>query len=271
MRVLLAVFGLLLSTSSWAKDVTFKASDGVDIHAVHKGSGEKGVVLIHDAGRTSKDWDFFADKIAGSFSVLQIDLRGHGTSGLADKEELSEEDYLAMVQDVLAASKYLQDKGAGEITLVGAQMGGNIALNAGAQDDKIVNLIMLTPGLNQHGHKVSTGIGGYGERPLLLVASNSDSRGARAADQIANYAKGEVFVELLPEEGTGVKLLNTAPSLHGTLVAWINQTFRVSRGEGSNSDAELESSGVGNVETSGVLLEDRGKKKDEPIEETPPE
>ncbi|MBT3220246.1 MAG: alpha/beta hydrolase [Proteobacteria bacterium] len=250
----------LLAGTASAADVSLTTGDGVKLHAQHYGGGEKGVILLHSRNRSSTDWSYIGEKLSGSFNVLAVDLRGHGKSAI--EAELTEEVFQLMVGDVGAAAEWLRQNGAKEVSLVGAELGANLAINYAASDAAVVNLVLLSPGLNHQGFKISGPLATYGERPVLFVASENDPKSSKACTLLGERAAGDSHVELLPDAGSGVKMFNRAPSLEGTMVAWLNQTFRMSRGEGSNAEANLQTGEVGDIETTGVLLEDRGKEKE---------
>jgi pimeloyl-ACP methyl ester carboxylesterase len=70
--------------------------DGVDIHYEVTGTGPA-VLLAHGVADSSADWGEIPERLADDHTVVNVDLRGHGRSGLAD-------DYsaLVMIQDVVA-------------------------------------------------------------------------------------------------------------------------------------------------------------------------
>ena len=68
-----------------AGDIVLTAADQTKLHAVAKGEGTKGAVLVHMLGRSSDDWSFFADRLSKSqVRTVAVDLRGHGKSDRAD-------------------------------------------------------------------------------------------------------------------------------------------------------------------------------------------
>lgn len=95
------------------------------------------VVLIHGVGADGASWDTIAPALAGRFTVLRLDLRGHGRSGHIEGP-LVLEDFARDVVDVLDAA------GVARAHVVGFSLGGMIAQSLGldhaAQVDRLILL-----------------------------------------------------------------------------------------------------------------------------------
>jgi alpha-beta hydrolase superfamily lysophospholipase len=255
MRALSVLLHLLASSAS-AGTVRLSTSDGISLGAEDWGSGAKGVLLVHDDGRTLQDWTTLAPKLASNgFRVLALDLRGHGASAPAGKP--ADADYPKLTADVAAGVAWLKSKGATEIHVVGAALGANLALNVAAQEPAIADLVLLSPQLNAKGLKVSGPIAEYGERSLLVVASQDDALSAKAAGYLDQSAKGPKHLQLYPSAGSGARMLNSAPDLENLVVSWLNRTFLAAADPGNANAAELKSGDIDDIETKGTRLEDR--------------
>ena len=75
-----------------------------------------------------------------------IDLRGHGRSTETDEQTTNDSNHLAA--DVHAAIGWMQRNGAERVSLIGAELGANIALNVAANAPDIEKVVLLSPGLN---------------------------------------------------------------------------------------------------------------------------
>jgi uncharacterized protein len=135
--------------------VNLKArGDSVEIAGwfIPSGRSRKAIILVHgkDANRTREFDRDLDDKIPGEFpdlavslcrrgfSVLMIDLRGHGESGPSRFGfGLTER------RDVLGALDWLIDRGfsAGRIGVLGVSMGAATAIGAAAEDERIGALV----------------------------------------------------------------------------------------------------------------------------------
>lgn len=248
---LIAAALLCLPSLAFAGPIQLSAEDGRSLRGVSYGSGPKGVILVHDDGRSAEDWKTFGTKLgANGFHVVALDLRGHGATG----GSLAEGDYPSMVHDVKAAANWLQRRGAQEIFAVGAGLGGNLAINAAADDPRISGVAMLTPSLNAKGVKVSAALEALGDRPLLLVADTSDAMASKAASLLAGKVAGPKQVEMYANAGAGVRMLNGAPALEGVLLGWLNGSWRT---EEAGKERDLKAGSIQDVETTGTKLEER--------------
>lgn len=242
-----------LATPALAGPLMLRTTDGVDVAAESWGNGKHGVVLIHGDGEDRSGWADFAGRLAqNDFTVIAIDLRGHGKTGGA----LAETDYPKMVADVAAAVTWLDSKKVADVGLVGSELGANLALATLAANADIDTAVMLTPSLSAHGVKVSSSLEKIGQRPVLLVASKADSGGSRAAGLIEGKATGPKHLALYDGNATGRKMLNTAPELEGLMVSWLNGTFLQATDSRAAQRAEVDTE-VDEIETTGERFEDK--------------
>lgn len=235
------IFLLALGTARAETPLSLKASDGSHVHAVAtlQPKSKKGVILAHMLGRDSSDWTFLNKKLhQTNFSTVAIDLRGHGKSAKAGAA-LAAGDYSAMLADLEAGVVWLRSKGVDEISCVGASIGANLCAQLGAKDPRIVNLVLLSPGLNYKGITSGDALQAYGDRPVLIVAAEDDRFAPRAAGLLEEAAKGQVHYELLPEGGHGTKMLTRAASLENMVMSWLAGTFKLVSGEIVRPQAEI--------------------------------
>lgn len=226
----------LLATAALAStDVTLKTEDGTEVHALVDGAegAKKGVVLVHMVGRSATDWSYLSEKLArGGHSVVAPDLRGHGKNRPEDDDsEIADTEYAKMVQEVQASVQYLRDAGIAEISCAGASIGANLCLRAAAADPEIVNLVLLSPGLNYKGVKTVDAIEAYGDRPVLFVASEDDNFAFRSASVLETKATGQRKFEILKNAGHGTKMLNRDPGLEGLVTSWLLGTYELASGQ----------------------------------------
>ncbi len=205
--------------------------DGRHVYALVEKSAQntRGVVLVHMDGRSSADWSGTAARLAKSqMTAIAPDLRGHGRS----REGTSlagDADYVDMVHDLEASVAWLRKNGVSEVSCVGASLGANLCLALAEKDPSISNLVLLSPGLNYRGVRAS--MDGYGDRPVLFVASADDTYSAKSVAILEPKAMGQHHSEMFAHAGQGTRMLSAEASLEGTLVSWLLGTFKLSSGE----------------------------------------
>ena len=75
---LLAVL-ILLATLPFASSAETAHVNGIEMHYTVQGTGEP-LLLLHGFGSCSQNWAAEAAKLAGNYTVISIDARGHGSS-----------------------------------------------------------------------------------------------------------------------------------------------------------------------------------------------
>lgn len=118
--------------------VVVKTADNVYLAGVRFGSGEHGVLLLHQRGADLCPWWDYANSLVNKgFHVLAIDFRGNGFSDNSDSA-----DYTA---DAIAGIAELKRAGATRVVLVGASIGAATALvTAGRVPDQVAGVVSLS-------------------------------------------------------------------------------------------------------------------------------
>ncbi len=116
-------------------DDSTASADGVMIQYTVQGSGEKALVFIHGWSCDRTYWDAQTAAFKDDYTVVTIDLAGHGESGL-DREVFTLE---AFGEDVAAVVLALDLKDA---VLIGHSMGGKVIVEAARLvPDRVVALV----------------------------------------------------------------------------------------------------------------------------------
>ncbi len=254
--MLITLLSLFLGAAEASSAHTLTAADGGTVHALvtEVKDSSKGVVLAHMLGRDSSDWVSLAKRLESvKLSSIAVDLRGHGKSS-SSGETLEAADYLAMLEDLKAAAAWLRARGVTEVSCVGASIGANLCAQLGAADPGIVNVVLLSPGLNYKGVTSGAALKAYGDRPVLIVAAEDDRFGPRNADALEGIAQGQVHYELLPEGGHGTKMLTRASNLESLVMSWLAGTFKLMSGDFVRPQAEVTQQNT-DIETSGKKMQ----------------
>ncbi len=97
------------------------ATNGINLHYRDWGGTGRPVVLLHGLASSCHIWDLVAPDLAGEFSVIAVDQRGHG---LSDKPEYGY-DFASVGRDLLGI---IQARGLERPVIVGHSWGADVAL-----------------------------------------------------------------------------------------------------------------------------------------------
>lgn len=111
------------STGGGSAERTVASDDGVPIHYRVLGSGEPALIFIHGWCSDSTYWDAQLDFFSKRYTVVTLDLAGHGNSGTTRAEWTMP----AFGDDVVAVARRIPNQ---RLVLVGHSMGGPVALEA---------------------------------------------------------------------------------------------------------------------------------------------
>jgi alpha/beta superfamily hydrolase len=155
-----------------AQAVRFRTSDGVTLSGFVVGSGPVGAVLIHEYPRDLCGWWPYARYLSRhGVRALLFDLRCFGRSACPGGRGHA-------IDDVAAAMAELRRRGAHRVALVGASMGGAIAVVAAAQLHPAAvvdlsgerNTTGLTPGIDADAGAAAHGV----TAPALFAVARGD-------------------------------------------------------------------------------------------------
>lgn len=145
---------LFVTFASAQQHLSFPTQDGGLVHADMYGKSDRGVVLAHGGRFNKQSWEKQARILTDAgFCALAIDFRGHGQSrgGTPSKPGDDGNRY-----DVLAAVRYLRDRGAKTVSVVGGSFGGSAAAEASieARPGEIDRLVLLAHSPIAHPERV---------------------------------------------------------------------------------------------------------------------
>lgn len=208
--------------------VTFTASDGLQIQATYATPGGEApfpaVMLLHMLGSNRQVWEATAMvdslRLAG-YAVLYVDMRGHGDTGGDDDWTLARED-LNMVYEQFIQFEAVD---AAQTTVIGGSIGSNMALLTAVDQPDIDTAVLLSPGLNYLGVTTETEVINYGERPLLIIASEEDSYSADSSRTLNELATNSTL-DIRTSAGHGTTMLTRQPELIDDIIAWLNEKLQ---------------------------------------------
>jgi pimeloyl-ACP methyl ester carboxylesterase len=222
------------------EDVELKAVDGWTLKAMwsRAQTGQPTMVLLHGTGQRKEDWGPLARALtAKGIGWLAVDMRGHGESRTSPTGEVlswkklhaqrDANDYQDMTRDAEAGVGYLTGQGVPEesIGLVGAEVGGSVAIKYAAVHSKVPLVILLSPGLSWQEVPIVNAIRAYRNRPILMIHSDADKRSAKETPLLYEFAKlsaGPTHAALIVvAEERGTRMLRANKGLIQQIVDWI--------------------------------------------------
>ena len=187
--------------------VEIATDDGVALRGERWDGGDMWVVLLHDLG-PEEDLDRWRPLLPhladGGWTVLALDLRGHGASD-------GEWSVDRAVPDVAAALGFARARGATRVVVVAAGESAVAALHASATAAADA-LVLLSPAIDAD--QSVTDLRGTGEAKLIVVGA-SEAAPRRAAERLRNASIGWALLVNLPTPAQGTALLN---GMHGRRV-----------------------------------------------------
>lgn len=122
--------------NSLSQYLTHPMLEGVTLHTIQWGDPSRPtVVLLHGGGANAHWWDHLAPGLAQHLHVVALDFRGHGDSDHPEEHPVG-----AFNQDLIALLEVLGDR---EVFLVGASMGGHVALDHAACEPGTRGLVLI--------------------------------------------------------------------------------------------------------------------------------
>jgi dienelactone hydrolase len=189
------------------------------------GAKAPGVLLLPMVGQSRTEWDPFARALQlRGFAVLTVDLRGQGESGGSVDWAKAPADVQAVWQSMLARPEVDAEHSG----IVGASIGANLALITGSNNSQVATVVALSPGQDYKGVQPAGGLGNFGQRAVLFVASQDDAYAYDSVRQMAPLVpKGETYY--FAKAGHGLAMF-TMPTLAPLLFTWLQDHLGVLKG-----------------------------------------
>jgi pimeloyl-ACP methyl ester carboxylesterase len=111
------------------------SADGVSLGYRVYGSGDPALLFIHGWAADHTYWDAQIDAFKARYTVVTLDLAGHGESGLERRRWTMD----AYAEDIIAIARGIPAR---HLVLIGHSMGGAVALQAARQlDERVIGVI----------------------------------------------------------------------------------------------------------------------------------
>jgi pimeloyl-ACP methyl ester carboxylesterase len=202
-----------LSPQQRAALLHFRSGNGALLAGLPLGEGERGVVFAHGNDGTMCDWlDYGQSPAQRGFAVLLFDLDGRGLSQPAD-------DFFStpgLDADVVSAVQTLHRRGARSVKVIGASVGGTVAVVAATKLGSAVSGVVEMSG---PADPDAVRAAGRLRVPMLCVAAAGESGAPRDAHELCDAAREAPSAEtlVLPDTSAhGHLLLNPYVDRHAT-------------------------------------------------------
>lgn len=180
--------------------VRFDSADGSELAGEVRGEGQTGVILAHMFPANRSSWDRFAGLLAEQgYLSLNFDFRGYGDSP-------GNQDIPLLWQDVLGAVEEVRRRGAGQVVVIGASMGGTAALVAASRAE-LDGVITLSAPSTFMGIAAPPEVVQAVDEPKLFIAAQGDGQAAATAQGFYNDASGAKRLEIVNGSEHGSNLL----------------------------------------------------------------
>lgn len=197
--------------------VEFRTGDGITLRGVRWGEAGDWLIMVHDCDGES-DLDSWRPLIPalgnGEWSILAIDLRGHGASE-------GEWTGSSVASDLSAAIGFARDHGAQWIALMAAGHAAVATLKL-ASEMTLDALVMLSPSVT--GEEAPGTLRGKGEAKLFAVGGKNLEL-QRGVAQLRNQSIGWAMLVTAPAEAQGTGLLSGehASQVRERIVAFLTE------------------------------------------------
>ena len=212
--------------------ISFITKDGVTIVANYYPNKEAKFagILIHMRPKTKESFDDFAKFLQKQgYALLAIDLRGHGESvesikGKLDYNKFSEDEEKESINDIIAASNFLEKEGypKDKQFLIGASIGANLSFQFLSENPQVKAIVLLSPGLNYRGVILENfKKEGLGEK-IFVISALDDEPAYIAGKTLKSWYSNLNYLEL-PSGGHGTNLFKNHPDLYDKILIWLRE------------------------------------------------
>ncbi len=221
--------------------ISLTTSDGVRIAGdLYQAAGDRGVLLLHMMPATRKSWAVLAGKLQeAGVQSLAIDLRGHGESqgGPNGYKSFSDAEHQSSRLDVEAGAAFLRGRGVKRLSLAGASIGANLALQHLAEHPDATAAALLSPGLDYRGIGTESLLRRVAPHQRILLAASADDDYSYASverlrtflaeggRQVTEAARGGASaVHIFRDAGHGTAIFDAEPAFADVVARWLAES-----------------------------------------------
>ncbi|MDH7515214.1 MAG: alpha/beta fold hydrolase [Bacteroidota bacterium] len=220
----------VVSAVPQTQSVSMKTEDGVilagTLYAAK--STAPAVLCLHQWRSDRSAYAALASALQGEgFTVLTIDMRGHGGSvSRADGGKVAPD--RNALPDVAAAVAFLRKHPSvdrSRIAIIGASYGASNAIRFAAGDGGVKAVVLYSPGINYFNVlPIEDAVRGF-KGAVFAAASNEDVRSADAVKKIDEWTGGRATTKLFDNAGHGTDMLGAGVGLTQTTIAFLKENL----------------------------------------------
>ncbi len=207
-----------------SREIQVTAPDELNLFGTYNTLGadepRPAVLLLHMLGGNRKDWEatgFSQQLNDNGFITLAIDMRGHGES-LSNRDWVKSEEDLLLVWEWLIAQPEVD---AANSFIIGASIGGNMALRTAANAPTVKGAVLLSPGLNYRDVTTDDAIASI-DRPVLMFAMTNDSYSANSVNQLGELNTTQATANVIDGSAHGTRMFGVYQGLEDQILAFLN-------------------------------------------------
>lgn len=224
--LLLLTVPALAQEDTMSTEVSVEASDGLMLVGdliVPEGLEEDApaVLLLHMLGSQRSAYEPLLPYLSeAGYIVLNIDMRGHGATRGSQDWDLTEDD-MQLWFDWIREQEGVD---ASRVAIIGASIGGNMALISCANDEACVTAVALSPGIDYRG--VMPGDAIDNGLDALLIASHQDRTSADSVREFFMWGTGYLTARMYEGSAHGTNLFrDNLDSVAAVSIHWLNELF----------------------------------------------
>ena len=202
--------------------IGFTTSDGVRIvgdRYAPAAPSVRGVLLLHMMPETRASWAPLAGMLtAAGFEVFAIDERGHGESTKTtdgrtlDYHRFVDAEQQAKILDVEAAVAWLKSQNVKDVSIVGASIGANLALQYAAAHHDVAKIVVLAPGLNYRGVETLPAVTRLNRsQKVLFITAKDDDESYGSVQELSERMNAQATSHIYESGGHAQRLFTSHP------------------------------------------------------------
>jgi alpha-beta hydrolase superfamily lysophospholipase len=181
-------------------------------------TGAPTVLLLHQLSATKASWGSLIPALYDAgYTLLAVDLRGHGETGGGLNWPLAEQDTQTWLGWLRAQPGVAPER----VSIIGSSIGSNLALRGMADDQRVVTAVAISPGLDYFGVTTQDAIETIGERPVFLVTAQRDTQSAAGVKTLATVVQGDALVRIYRGNAHGISLFSEGDFIP-MIVSWLD-------------------------------------------------